>query len=551
MTCCGCPPPADPPPTPIPPPSHPQQNVARWSAEALSCAVLVPVCLGLFIDGRASAHTIFRGLEVGPSFLLPAAARLEIVGAVVRRELFADKPLLEGNFAMVVIAGFAAVALEYLAYDGVSLAAAARQLLRVALVSLAGSAATKLRPTSKAALDDMAQRLGLAAEQQVLNEMRARLSAAASEQAVIGVAADALRQLFPSACGVALASFAEGSGTDCVAICSVSGADAQAARALADSLPTDVAADRRNREDGRQTSVWFVCNRATRKRVPMADSRDFRRGVSAFPDWAAAVSGGLRSSKAVTVPLSAGPVVVGFLVLHFTLFKSKEARSALACLREFCDSVGGAIFVRRAFAINRDAPADFVASTADPVASVLGFVGTAASDAAAARTGSRESRHSTTVIAETAEDRKLLEALDGECEGARRRLLDWDLDAWGMNDEQVKGLMLQFFHTLGLLRAFGIPPHRLRAFIDAVSSHYRRGGVAPCVCAGRRRLPLGSAVLPLWCGCADCCALRCVSSPAASQGEPVSQLPARLHGGAHGVAVHRALAAAAAEARER
>lgn len=318
----------------------------------------------------------------------------------------------------------------------------------------------------------MAQRLGLAAEQQVLNDMRSRLSVAPSEQAVIAVASDALRSLFPSACGVALATFAEGSGTDCVAICSVSGSDGMSAKALADSLPADVAADWRNKEDGRQTSVWFVCHRA-RQRVTMADSRDFKRGVHAFSDWAAAASGGLRTSKAVTVPLTAGPVTVGFLVLHFELFKSKEARSGLACLREFCDSVGGAIFVRRAFAINRDAPADFV--TSDTVASALGFIGPDdGPGGGGSLSAARESRHSAAAFAETAEDRKLLEQLDAECEAARKKLMDWDLDAWSLEDQAVKNLMLQFFHTLGLLRTFGIAPHRARAFIDSVAAHYRR-----------------------------------------------------------------------------
>lgn len=141
-----------------------------------------------------------------------------------------------------------------------------------------------------------------------------------------------------------------------MALCNIFGHDDVCTKALADSLPSDVGSGKGQGKDS-QTSVWFVCYQA-RQRVTMADSRDFKRGVHAFTDWSAAVNAGLRSSKAVTAPLTAGPVVVGYITLHFELFKSKEARTGLANLRELCDTVGGAIFVRRAFAINRDAPVE-------------------------------------------------------------------------------------------------------------------------------------------------------------------------------------------------
>lgn len=87
--------------------------------------------------------------------------------------------------------------------------------------------------------------------------------------------------------------------------------------------------------------------------MTIADSRDFSKGIRAFADWEAAVAGGLPCVKAVTVPLTAGPVVLGFVCIWLEAFGSKADRDGLASLREISDNIGGAIFVRRAFALNQ------------------------------------------------------------------------------------------------------------------------------------------------------------------------------------------------------
>lgn len=67
----------------------------------------------------------------------------------------------------------------------------------------------------------------------------------------------------------------------------------------------------------------------------------------------AAIAAGLPCVKAVTVPLTAGPIVVGFVTIFFSSFGAKSDRDGLASLREVCDAIGGAVFVRRAFALNQ------------------------------------------------------------------------------------------------------------------------------------------------------------------------------------------------------
>lgn len=247
----------------------------------------------------------------------------------------------------------------------------AEEVSQLVVIALFGSAVAKLRPTSKSQLDDMAARLGITSQLQRMNTMRGALATVASEQEIVDVATDTLRHLFPTASGVVSATLAQGGGgagagatTTTVSRRSVFAASEKARAALEVGLPDDVGAERlpplpeeeeasatNKKKPPKQTSVWMVCHDA--QRVTIADSRDFSKGIRAFADWEAAVSAGLPCVKAVTVPLTAGPVVVGFVSIFFQVFGAKSDREGLASLREICDAIGGAIFVRRAFALNQ------------------------------------------------------------------------------------------------------------------------------------------------------------------------------------------------------
>lgn len=143
-----------------------RQFVLELLAQAGASSLLGPIGLAICTD-TGSASYVFQDLQTCPSFMLPLAAWVEALGQRVRQELFLDKPLLDGNSAMVVVAGYTVVCAEVLlGQEAMSIAGMCEQLLKVVMVALAGSAAAKLRPTSTAALDDMAQRLGLASQQQ-------------------------------------------------------------------------------------------------------------------------------------------------------------------------------------------------------------------------------------------------------------------------------------------------------------------------------------------------------------------------------------------------
>lgn len=159
------------------------------------------------------------------------------------------------------------------------------EMMRILMFTLGGSTIAKLRPTSKSQLDDMAARLGITTQLQLTNRMRSALAAAASEQAIVDVASDTLRSMFPSASGIAAATFAQssGPGSSTVAKQALFAETERARAALEAALPDGVCAERAQPAE-KQTSVWTVCHNAG-QRVTIADSRDFYQGVKAFADW--------------------------------------------------------------------------------------------------------------------------------------------------------------------------------------------------------------------------------------------------------------------------
>lgn len=167
--------------------------------------------------------------------------------------------------------------------------------------------------------------------------------------------------------------FAEGSGCGILSSLDAGGYAVASRDALADALPAHVGADA-------ASSVAVCCDpeRASTYGRMLDSAAGGLLGVAQYADWAAAAAAGLATARAVTVPLLAGPRVVGFIQLHFSLFEAakllppgqvahpstagsassgthpaRQLRSAGAGwdhLLSVAEALGSALFVGRAFA---------------------------------------------------------------------------------------------------------------------------------------------------------------------------------------------------------
>jgi hypothetical protein len=344
--------------------------------------------------------------------------------------------------------------------------------------------------------------------ERALAVLRHALTHASNEEAILRAGATALAALFPDGgCGAsvgdedaldeepraaaagahgrprstafALATFAEGSGVDVVASQLVVCADEKARRALAAALPANVGAW----APSHPSSVAVTCGPGSR--LAALDSRDTAAGIGTFCDWQAAVDGGLNTRVAITVPLTAGPVVVGFVQLHRCGASNASMESRVSdhsTLREFCDAIGSSLFVRRAFALNRGS----VASRGTPGgASAAGLrhgggsSGTSRmpllAEEAAPRRRSSESAwpasNRTSVTTPTV-DLEAWASLTARAEEDKATLLDWNLDPWALPDDEVERLIVVMLHSLGLLRTFSISPTVCAKFVADCASHY-------------------------------------------------------------------------------
>jgi hypothetical protein len=236
---------------------------------------------------------------------------------------------------------------------------------------------------------------------------------------------------------------------------------------MAAALPPNAGAD----VAGSGASAVRAACHASGASVRMLNSREQPAGVSAFADWAAAAAAGLPSAQAVTAPLTAGPRVVGFVTLHFSVYAARTDASAWGQLSEFANVLGGALFVGRAFALNRDAPAGTAGAAAQHTA--------APARALLASHGSRAQLSSmrTSVDADGAwpppgsPDAAALAALDATAAADAAALKTWALDAWTLEEGEVERLCTAMFHGLGLLRALRVSPVALAQFIGAVATH--------------------------------------------------------------------------------
>ena len=274
---------------------------------------------------------------------------------------------------------------------------------------------------------------------------------------MLHAAGEALAQLYPGAVAWAVGAFAEGTGCDIVAAMEA-GPDDAARGALLAALPPSVGAQVGQAGASTSSSVAVACAAGGASgAVRVLDSRDTPGGMSTHADWLAAAAAGLPTAQAVTAPLTAGPRVVGFVSLHFGLYDSRAHN--WAPLTEFLDAVGGALFVARAFAINRDG-----AAPAPPRLrpAVVRASSTNSLDSAADEPG---------MYPATAADAAALQALDESAAADAELLRDWSLDAWTLSDEEVQRLLMATMHAMGLLRRFKLAPAALASFIASVAAH--------------------------------------------------------------------------------
>ena len=446
----------------------------------------------LSLAAEIAACTIFK-LMLLPLLYIPASGVIELLAEIdttppwqalrslrdwainkslhLRRVIFNNAPLLDGHgTATLTVHLFFIVARMSTVtngFRGASLLSAIAGLRSTVAMVCIGSAAIKLRAATLLARHDAA------AEARVLSTLRERLASARSEAAVLAAAAAAMEELFSGAVAGAVGSFAEGTSYALIAALEVFAPTEPSRAALTAALPPSTGAHR-------TSSVSRACRNAS-GRVPLLDSRNVPGGLAAFVDWAAAAEAGLPTARAFTAPLTAGPVVVGFAQLHLGLYGQHAARDISAALLRLCDLVGGAIFVRRAFAVSASGAAagtgagNALAGHGAPRrmssitrVNVVFSEDSVAEEAATPRSASPEL---SVPYPATPADVAALAALDERAAEDLHVLRSWALDAWELSEAEVQRLALVMLNEAGLLRAFSLSPTAVAAFIGDVSAH--------------------------------------------------------------------------------
>jgi hypothetical protein len=141
-------------------------------------------------------------------------------------------------------------------------------------------------------------------------------------------------------------------------------------------------------------------------------------------------------------------------------------------LRELSETIGGAIFVHRAFAFSS---AGFSSAAGLPSA------GMAPGTPPVCSSNSR-SRSSLVVVGTeqlvapfpgSEADAAALLALSGQAAADRATLESWSLDAWELEDAELQRLCSAALHSLGLLARFRISPTAFAGFVADVAAGYR------------------------------------------------------------------------------
>jgi hypothetical protein len=465
--------------------------------EGACCTLAVPIVVSLLSAAPETVSELLLNVETCPAPLRRGRDAALRWGAAARRRCLprdgkvAD--LLDMQSKLTVRLALL-LASAGVASGRATVPHASSVLMLVIAVVISSSAYVKLRPSSAAALSLLAAQLAKEARERSLDILRARLDASTSAGAAAGGneaanlrdGCEALLALLPSTCAVAIGTFAEGAGSDVLAALECAARGDDMVLPLEESLPASVGACASGGASGRaflDSSVWRVCGSAGREAGCPLDSAACADGLAACADWRAAVQAGLPTSRAITLPVNAGPVLVGFITLHFDLFRSAAPPSSsmpsspsssamlspadTQSLKAVSEAVAAAVFVRRAFATNRDAfaaglraagvPEDVSSSQAQrqhrgssPTRRLDAL--TARAQAAAVAAAARFSPE---------EDAAALEALDASADADAALLAEWGLDAWTLPDAELQRLFSSMMHALGLFRAFAMSP---RAF---------------------------------------------------------------------------------------
>ena len=439
------------------------------AAETAFAAVAVPFFLGLCYDATQATADLLVDVDTCPPLLGLRGRRDALVAAsaATRRHFFRDASLIDDQSSMLLAAnGFHIVFQAFVLQKPTTLSGIATQLNLALGFVLFASAVTKLRDTGSApSLDALAARVRAAEMAAALRELRDALAVARSEAVMLRAAGDALRLLFPGASGWAIGAFAEGAGCDVIAVLEA-GPDDAGRSAMVAALPPNVGADLAGRG---ASAVRAACHAGSASvSARLVNSREQQAGVSAFVDWAAAAAGGLPSAQAVTAPLTAGPRVVGFVTLHFSVYAARTDAGAWAQLSELADVLGGALFVGRAFAINRDGPSPGALQphAAAPTRSPL------ASHGSRAQLSLRSSFDGDgSWPPPGSPDAAALAALDATAGADAAALKTWALDFWTLEEGEVERLCVAMLHGLGLLRSLRVSPVAMAEFMGAVATH--------------------------------------------------------------------------------
>jgi hypothetical protein len=500
-------------------------------AEAAACVTLLPLFTKLLYEPPAAVLRLLADVETCPPGFLRRWRDASVnAGAHLRRRFFDDVALFEAQHTTTIFCCLA-VAVYKVCFCGLSVRDASLAMTTIVAVLFGSSCAAKLHHSSTRTLASMSAQLAAETRAQTLEELRARLASSSSETANLRAGCEACLALFPGAVACALGAFAEGGAScDVISTLECGARDAASRAVLAASLPAHVGADR-------LSSVARACGATANDGCALLDSRQLPLGMGACSDWQRVITGGvagsIQSAAAITAPVCAGPVLVGFLTIHFGLFDNSPPGSG--DIRELCDAIGGAVFVRRAFATSEDAfnaglyaagvPMESGGDDDEggavggaparqrsppgrnssprhrpPRSSLLsgdGGLRTPSFGRLQQRTVSRDSRSSTH---SSEQHDAALDALDASAAADWALLLDWGLDAAALPPGEACRLLSAMMHSLGLLQRFRISVPAFQAFIQDVERHYSadnpfhhfghatqarrgaraQGGAAPC-----------------------------------------------------------------------
>ena len=438
--------------------------LVRLLLYGVASLVLTPLVLVCAVDVPTGVHDALSAVETCPAWLQPTRDRIAAYYAHLRVRLLGvhEPPLLERTGLAVFGLRVVKVIHQLITADsaeissGRALCAGCRDLNATLILVMAASALSRvsLRTAgSSAEAAAAAQRLRVAA---ILRDLQEQLAGARSEAASLAAGCAALGALFPSASAVAVGAFAQGASFGVLSGMELSAADEHARAALAAALPPDVGGTS-------GTSVHRACRVAARGAASaVLDSRDCEGGVAECADWAAALEG-VAASRALTLPLTAGPMVVGFATVYLSLYHADDNGGSMhAVLREAAGVIGGALFVRRAFAINRDGEVRHT-SWETPTPRRIA----AAASAAAAEGGDAGGTYPANDMDDAA-----LALLDARSAADCATLDSWALDAQSLADEDKHRLLAAMLHSLGLFRRFRLSPTAFADFVADIATHY-------------------------------------------------------------------------------